>query len=126
MSDSIVHFELPADDLERAQGFYRDTFGWVMNPMPQMSYVIVSTTPTDEKGMPKEPGAINGGMLARAEPVTAPVVTIAVDDVDDALRRVESHGGSVVHGKEAVGDMGFSAYIKDTEGNVVGLWQNAR
>jgi predicted enzyme related to lactoylglutathione lyase len=126
MSDPVVHFELPADDLERARDFYRDTFGWALNTIPQMGYTLVSTTPMDEQGNHEKSGAINGGMMARSEPVTAPVITIQVGDVDDALQRVESHGGSVVDGKHAVGDMGFSAYFKDTEGNVVGLWQTAR
>ena len=126
MSDSVVHFELPADDLDRAQRFYRESFGWNLNPIPQMGYVMVSTTPTDEQGMPQEAGAINGGMLSRQDPVTAPVVTIGVESVDDALARVERNGGSVVRGKDPVGDMGFAAYFKDTEGNVVGLWESAR
>lgn len=125
MSDSVVHFELPADDLDRAQQFYRESFGWNLNPIPAMSYVMVSTTPTDEQGMPQQPGAINGGMLTRSDPVTAPVVTIGVDSVDDALARIERNGGSVVSGKQAVGDMGFAAYFKDTENNVVGLWESA-
>lgn len=125
MSDPIVHFELPADDLDRAQRFYREGFGWTLNAMPSMGYVLVSTTPTDERGAPQEAGAINGGMLARQEPVTAPVVTISVADMEDALARVERLGGSVVRGKQPVGDMGFAAYFRDTEGNVVGLWQSA-
>ena len=49
MSDPIVHFELPADDLDRAQRFYREGFGWTLNAMPGMGYVLVSTTPTDEQ-----------------------------------------------------------------------------
>jgi uncharacterized protein len=125
MSDAVVHFELPADDLDRAQGFYREAFGWILNSMPGMGYVLVSTTPTDEQGVPRQAGAINGGMLARQEPVTAPVVTIQVASIDDSLVRIERLGGSTVRAKHPVGDMGFAAYVKDTEGNVVGLWENA-
>jgi predicted enzyme related to lactoylglutathione lyase len=125
MSDAVVHFELPADDLPRAQRFYQEAFGWVMNSMPEMGYVMVSTTPADEQGMPQKPGAINGGMLARQEPVSAPVVTVQVQSVDQALQRIEQLGGTVVRGKDPVGEMGFAAYFKDTEGNVVGLWETA-
>jgi predicted enzyme related to lactoylglutathione lyase len=125
MSDAVVHFELPADDLERAQAFYREAFGWTLNSMPGMGYVLASTTPTDEHGTPRQPGAINGGMLRRQEPVTAPVVTIQVDSIDRALQRIGQLGGSVASGKQAVGNMGFAAYFRDTEGNVVGLWENA-
>src|SRR5437868_1315493 len=125
MSDPVVHFELPADDLERAQGFYREAFGWTLNAMPQMGYVLVSTTPTNEQGVPQQPGAINGGMLARQDPVTAPVITIQVASIDQAAQRVEQLGGALVSGRQPVGDMGFAAYFRDTEGNVVGLWENA-
>jgi hypothetical protein len=64
-------------------------------------------------------------MLQREAPVTAPVVTLAVDDIDATLAAVEKHGGSTVNGKQPVGDMGFAAYFTDSEGNVMGLWQNA-
>lgn len=125
MSDRVVHFELPADDLERAQGFYRDAFGWEITPMPEMSYAMVGTAPTDESGMPAEPGAINGGMLLRQEGLSHPVITIAVDDIGQALARVERLGGKVVRDRFPVGDMGFAAYFADTENNVVGLSENA-
>lgn len=121
----VVHFELPADDLERAQGFYRDAFGWTLNAMPEMQYTMVQTSPVGEDFMPTERGVINGGMTARSGPVTAPVVTVGVDDIDTALKRVEDLGGKTVQGKMAVGDMGFAAYFSDTEGNTVGLWQSA-
>ncbi len=123
--DRVVHFELPADDVERAQTFYREAFGWGMNSMPGMGYTMVSTTPTGDDGRPTEPGGINGGMLARQNPVTAPTITIGVDDIDASLATVERLGGKVALGKQPVGDMGFSAYFVDPEGNVVGLWQNA-
>lgn len=75
--------------------------------------------------MPTVPGAINGGMFRRQGPVVSPVVTVAVDDIDEALGRIESLGGSTVSPRQKVGSMGWSAYFKDTEGNIVGLWQNA-
>jgi uncharacterized protein len=125
MSGRIVHFEMPADDMERAQAFYRDAFGWQLNPIPEMSYTSVITTPSDEQGMPTEPGGINGGLTPRKSPVSAPTLTVGVDSVDDALAAVEKHGGRVVAGKTAVADMGFVGYFSDTEGNVVGLWENA-
>jgi uncharacterized protein len=125
MSGQVVHFEIPADDVERAQAFYRDAFGWTINAMPEMQYTIVSTTETDEAGRPKEPGAINGGLLQRQAPITTPVITIGVDDIDTALRRVEELGGKTAREKFDVGGMGFAAYFTDPDGNVVGLWQNA-
>ncbi|MGI8626500.1 MAG: VOC family protein [Geodermatophilaceae bacterium] len=122
---SVVHFEIPADDVSRAQDFYRQAFGWDVSEMPDMGYTILSTTKTDEQGMPTEPGAINGGMAKRGQPLTGPVITISVEDIDHALEQVEALGGSTVQGRQDVGGMGFTAYFKDTEGNTMGMWQNA-
>ena len=126
MAGQVVHFEVPADDLERAQRFYADAFGWQLTPIPEMSYTMVQTGPSDQNGRPSESGMINGGMMARSGgPATAPVITITVDDIDDALATVEQHGGKTAVGRQPVGDMGFSAYFVDPEGNTMGLWQNA-
>jgi len=123
--DRVVHFEVPFDDADRAHTFYREAFGWQLQGMPEMGYTMVTTTPADESGRPSETGGINGGMLARQGPVTTPVIVIGVEDLDESLARIEKLGGKVAIGRQAVGDMGFSAYVHDTEGNLIGLWQNA-
>jgi hypothetical protein len=123
--DRVVHFEVPFDDADRAHSFYREAFGWQLQSMPGMGYTMVTTTPTDAAGRPSEPGGVNGGMLARQGPITGPVITIGVENLDDALARIEKLGGAVAIGKQPVGEMGFSAYVHDTEGNLIGLWQNA-
>jgi len=120
----VVHFEIPADDLPRAKEFYSTVFGWSTSEMPEMEYVMLGTVESDENGMPKQPGAINGGMMKRQDPLRHPVVTIDVESIDDALASVKKNGGQVVREKLAVGDMGFTAYFRDSEGNVIGLWQN--
>jgi predicted enzyme related to lactoylglutathione lyase len=122
--DKVVHFEIPADDPERAQKFYGSVFGWEMEQFPEMEYIMIKTTPVDENHMPVEPGGINGGMLKRQRPVTAPVITIAVQDMESAMKNIKKMGGEVVRGKMQVGDMGYAAYFKDTEGNIIGLWQS--
>ncbi len=121
--DKVVHFEIPADDLERAQKFYKSVFGWNLEKFPDMEYIIVRTTEVDENRMPIEPGAINGGMMKREKPITSPVITIAVENIDEAMKKVKKMGGKVVREKMEVGDMGLAAYIMDTEGNIIGLWQ---
>ena len=125
MSGRVVHFEVPFDDADRARGFYRDVFDWQIMEMPEMGYNIVSTGPAGDDGMPSEPGFIGGGMLLRQDPVTKPVIVVQVDDIDATLKQVGSSGGSVVREKMNVGDMGFAAYFADSEGNLMGLWQNA-
>ena len=122
--DKVVHFEIPADNLARAKKFYNTVFGWKMNEIPEMEYVMVGTVESDENGIPKETGAINGGMLERQDPVKSPVITINVKNIDQAAEAIEKNGGKIVRPKMAVGDMGYAAYFKDTEGNVIGLWQN--
>src|SRR5579864_5649372 len=123
--DSVIHFEIPADDVKRAEEFYSKAFGWSMNRMPEFEYTMISTTPSDEMGMPKQPGSINGGMPKRGMGVDQTVITIRVANIESALQKIESLGGKTVSTKMPVGDMGFTAYFKDTEGNVVGLWQDA-
>ncbi len=124
--NSVVHFEVPVDDLDRAKKFYSQVFGWQLQDIPDMGYVIVRTTPTDENQMPQTPGAINGGMMKRSDKVKGPVITIDVPNIDEYLKTIEEAGGKVVTPKIAVGDMGFSAYVQDTEGNVIGVWQSMR
>ena len=119
------YVEVPFDDAERAYAFYREVFGWNLMPMPEMDYTGVSTGPTNEQGMPTEPGYIGGGMTPRGDMVPAPVITLQVDDIDKTLATLEDHGGSRAGDKITVGEMGFAAYFRDSEGNLMGLWQNA-
>jgi predicted enzyme related to lactoylglutathione lyase len=122
----VVHFEIPAEDLERAKGFYASIFGWQLHTMPMAGgeYTTVVTTPVDEQTqMPTEPGAINGGMMQRDDRTPAPVITIDVEAIDDALTEIESAGGSTVTPRTAIPGMGAFAYFKDPEGNVLGLWE---
>lgn len=127
MSDKVVHFEIPYDDGDRARTFYSDTFGWQLMPMPDLGYTLVTTGPTDPEKGATEPGFINGGMFERTAdfPGKAPNIVIDVTSIDEALRKVEEAGGTVVRDRTQVGEMGFTAYFTDTEGNLVGLWENA-
>jgi predicted enzyme related to lactoylglutathione lyase len=122
MSGRVVHFEIPYENEERAHAFYTEAFGWTMTRLPEMRYVLTTTGPS-EQGPPSEPGFINGGLLERGLPVAGPVVVMEVADIDASLEEIERLGGATVSGKQPVGEMGFSAYFRDTEGNLMGLWQ---
>ena len=124
MSGRVVHFEIPFEDQERASAFYSETFGWNLTPLPEMRYVLATTGPSDQ-GPPSEPGFINGGLLERGAPFGGPVLVIEVEDIEATLADIEDRGGTTVSAKQAVGEMGFSAYFKDPEANLMGLWQNA-
>lgn len=124
MSGRVVHFEIPFDDGDRARRFYSEVFGWQITEMPDLHYSIVQTGPVSaETGFPSESGYIGGGMLKRESPTDRPVVTVDVDDIDAALAKVEELGGMTVLGRQDVGGMGWAAYFKDVEGNLMGLWQ---
>jgi uncharacterized protein len=123
----VVHFEIPAEDLDRAKKFYGAVFGWTLQttPMPGGGeYTSVVTTPVNEQTqIPAEPGAINGGMMERSATTPAPVITIDVDAIDVALKNVEAEGGTTVQPRTEIPGMGAFAYFKDSEGNVMGLWE---
>ena len=126
--DKVVHFEIPVDDAARAKEFYRTTFDWELNDMDMgggNTYTTVTTTPIDEQSrLPTEPGAINSGLMSRTSDTPVSVITIGVDAINDALKKIEAGGGSVVQPRTEIPDMGAFAYFMDTEGNVVGLWEN--
>lgn len=127
--DKVVHFEIPVDDLTRAKKFYGSIFSWQLKDMSMpggMNYTMVRTVPVDEKQMPKEPGAINGGMMQRSKHVSSPVIAINVSSVDQYVKKVTAAGGKVVMPKMEIGGMGFYAYVADTEGNVIGLWEDLK
>ena len=118
----VVHFEIPFDDKPRAMKFYEKAFDWKLNDMPQMDYVIAGTVDVDQNQMPKESGAINGGMTKRAKDAAGPMIYVDVPSIDDAIKKVQAAGGNVVTAKTPIPNMGAFARITDTEGNVVGLF----
>jgi predicted enzyme related to lactoylglutathione lyase len=127
MAGRVVHFEIPYDDGDRARAFYAEVFGWQLQEMPDLQYTMVSTGPVTDEGMPAEQGFINGGMFDRAAAgaINRPVLTIDVDDIDATWKSIEQQGGKPVGEKLSVGEMGYAAYFTDSEGNLIGLWQNA-
>jgi predicted enzyme related to lactoylglutathione lyase len=125
--NKVIFFEIPVDNPTRAGKFYATTFDWRINELPEMHYTQIETVEADRmgvRGTPKEPGAINGGMVERRrQPMQDPVIYIKVEDIERACALVEKNGGKIIKSKTPVGDFGFAAYFKDTEGNTVGLWQ---
>ena len=131
--DPIVHFEIPVKNLDGARSFYGSCFGWKLQdwPMPDGSvYVGVHTTPIDEKTrMPLKPGAINGGIMQSNDDVKnvrGAVIAVNVPSIDEKVKAVEAAGGKVVKPKVDMMGMGFYAYIADPDGNVLGLWEDAK
>jgi predicted enzyme related to lactoylglutathione lyase len=137
MSNPVVHFEMGYFDRERMKKFYDTAFGWKLNQLgPEMgNYVVAHTAETDDKGMVKTPGTINGGFYQKSDsPLShAPSVVISVSDIKDAMAAVEASGGKILgamdeHGKTTMEPMmipGIGLWIsfQDTENNRVSLLQ---
>ena len=114
MAGSVVHFEIPVDDGERAVGFYRSAFGWHLEQWGPLEYW--TTEPTDGTG-------IGGALSKRGVSSPTLIVYISVDDVDAALAAVEAAGGRRLTERMPIPTVGWSAVFEDTEGNRVGLFQ---
>ena len=113
-----VHFEISADDPERAVAFYEKTFGWKVEKWAgPMDYWMIMT------GAEGEPG-IDGGLAKRQSPGQNVTNTIDVDSVDAYVDKVIAAGGKVVLPKQAIPGVGYLAYCADTEGNVFGLMKS--
>ncbi len=130
--DKVTHFEIPANDKEKAKQFYSSVFGWRINDIPMQmsggegSYTTATTVQVDQETMvPTEAGAINGAITERGAIASAPVITITVDAIEDSIEKITAAGGGVVQGRQEVTGMGYYAYVTDPSGNVIGLWENA-
>lgn len=122
--DKVVHFEVPVDDMGRAKKFYSEIFGWGIQDIPEMGYTLVQTVDVDENQIPKEAGAINGGMFQRQADMPHPQFFISVADIESSLGKIKKAGGEIIRERTPVGEMGFVANFRDLEGNVLGLWED--
>ena len=118
-----VHFEIPADNVDRAQSFYKNVFGWQFQKWDgPMDYWLIITGPDDQPG-------INGGLVRRqgeidGQAVIAYVCTVDVADLDASVQSAIDHGGQIALPKMPVPGVGWLAYCKDSEGNIFGMMQN--
>ena len=124
MDHTVVHFEIPADDVEKLRKFYSELFGWKIEKMPgPVEYWGIATVPVNEKGMPQRPG-VNGGMMKRQNPEHKPVNYIAVESVDEYVKKIEALGGRVIVPKMEVPRIGWWALALDPEGNQFAILQS--
>ncbi len=113
-----VHFEIPAEDANRATKFFGDVFGWQMSEFGENSGYFLATTGNDG-----EPG-IHGAIMQRKHPQQPLTNSISVDSIDSYAEKITASGGQIVVPKFSIPTMGWLAYFKDTEGNIHGLWQD--
>jgi hypothetical protein len=120
----VGHFEIHAADPERAAAFYRTVFGWELTKWDgPADYWLIRTGPADQRG-------IDGGMVRRHGPAPADgqsvnsfVCTVDVPSVDEYAAKALASGGTVALPKMPVPGVGWLAYVKDTEGNILGMMQ---
>jgi uncharacterized protein len=135
---TIVHFEVPSDNLERTKRFYTELFGWKMEKMQgmgQREYWTFSTSSSDRgggnnsggggdgSGSGTEQRTISGGMMERQMPQEPIMVYIGVDSVTEYSNNVERLGGKVIKQKTEVPGYGWFAICTDTENNGFALWE---
>ena len=123
----VVHFEMPAEDRKRMADFYTKVFGWKTQALGEDmgNYVLATTVDSDEIGCPKEPGAINGGFFQKTDdkPSQYPSVVIAVEDIKEHIKKVETAGGKVLGEPWDIPGVGLYVSFFDTEGNRVSMLQ---
>jgi len=126
MDKTIVHFEIPAEDVEKLSKFYQELFGWkfVHASIPGMDYWLIHTVPTDEEGMPERPG-INGGMYKKENKRQIPTNWISVENIDVYLKKLVDLGGKILVEKMEIPNVGWTAVGVDPEGNQVAMMQPA-
>lgn len=112
----VQHFELPADDVERAQAFYAAVFGWTYEDYgPDMAMV-------ESAGAEGETGVIGGDIFKRETPSDVPTVVISVDSIEDTLAQIVAAGGRRAGDIQTLPEQGRFAYFFDPEGNKIGVW----
>jgi len=112
----VVHFEINADDIERAKGFYEKAFDWKIEKWEGGEYWVIDAGEEGEEG-------INGGLQKREEPADQVFNYISVSSVEDAKSRVEKFGGTIVSPQITVPGVGYFYMFNDTEGNKLGIMQ---
>jgi predicted enzyme related to lactoylglutathione lyase len=120
VTKTVVHFEIPADDVEKLSKFYSDVFGWKFDkspPMGGMEYWMIGTGPRNR--------SVGGGMYKKNGMEDRPRNYIAVDKIDAAIGAFTTAGGKEIVAKQEVPGFGWSYLGSDPEGNVVGLFETA-
>ncbi len=116
---TIVHFDIPVDDLERARKFYTELFGWKIQKVQEdMPYLFIETTDAEGKK------SLVGGMGEREFPEQRITNFIGVPSIEEYLTKIDELGGKVLPGKTPVPGWGFLAICIDPEGNSFGLWED--
>jgi predicted enzyme related to lactoylglutathione lyase len=122
MATTIVHFEIPSDNIERAKKFYNDLFGWKLEKMPGPMEYWMFATANNSKG---EQTTISGGVMERQMPSEPIIIYIDVNSVNEYAKKVEKLGSKVIKSKTEVPGHSWFVVCMDTENNIFALYETA-
>ncbi len=126
VDNSIVHFDIPATDLEKLKTFYSKLFNWKIYRAPgPIDYWMIETVPVNEQGMLLRPG-VNAGMYKKEQPEIKPVNYILVENIDESIQNIKTLGGTITRQKQEVPGVGWIALAIDPEGNPFAVLQSMR
>jgi predicted enzyme related to lactoylglutathione lyase len=125
----VTWFSIPAEDTKRSAAFYRQAFGWQVEPLTEetndvFDYNVVVNSDSNEQYVSNEKGRLNGCIVKKATGIAHPVVLVEVEDLDEAARKIVAAGGSVVSAKIPMKSLnGVFILAKDPEGNLVEIFR---
>lgn len=111
--NEIVHIEIPAADLKGSGKFYADLFGWKVEEIPEMDYVIFEAGEGPGGGFNKLSDEVKVGDV---------MVYVSTDDIEATLAKIESLGGKTVVPKTEIPKTGWFAWFTDPTGNTLALY----
>jgi predicted enzyme related to lactoylglutathione lyase len=121
---TIYHFDIPVDDANRAQQFYKDVFGWDMKKITSQvdQKIELWMCETEDENGKK---GITGGMMKRDK---LPNVTnyISVNSIEEYISKINKSGGRVAVLRTEIPNLGFFAMFLDSENNLFGLFEKRR
>jgi uncharacterized protein len=122
MGQPVVHFEVIGKDAKNLQSYYSELFGWEINADNPMGYGIVQR----EGNVSAEGIGIGGGVGSGPDGYSGHVTFyVEVPDVEAALAKAESLGGSRMMGPETVMEQVEIGLFNDLEGHLVGVIKSA-
>ena len=125
MDHTIVHFEIPAKNIDTLKKFYSELFAWKIEKASGeigMEYWLLGTIPMDEWMRPLRPG-VNGGMYKKTRRDAKPINYISVESADKYIKKIKALGGKIIVPKQEVPNVGWTAIATDPEGNQFAIMQ---
>lgn len=129
-ANKVTWFSVPAKNMQRAIKFYQQAFNWSIEPESKeaddrYSFHVAVNSKSDNNYISDTKGMINGCIVKREIGLNTPAILVEVDDLDEAVKKVEKAGGRLIAPRKEMKSLnGAFVLVEDTEGNAVELFQN--